>query len=135
MRFLVISTPRYQVPVEKLPGLLAAERAWYDRNRECLGAYGWFAEGGGFGLVDVPDVESSAASTWSIRSSRARRRRSARSSTPTSPSSRSARCSSSRESPFLPRLKTGVSAERPRPPSLREPALRRSQRASGDRRL
>ena len=58
MRFLVISTPKYQVPVEQLPGLLAAEREWYDRNREYLEAYGWFAESGGFGLADVPDIET-----------------------------------------------------------------------------
>jgi hypothetical protein len=58
MRFLVISTPKYQFPLEQLPGLLAAEREWYDRNREYLDAYGWFADSGGFGLVDVPDVET-----------------------------------------------------------------------------
>jgi hypothetical protein len=58
MRFLVISTPQYQVPLEQLPGLLAAEREWYDRNREYLEAYGWFADRGGFGLVDVPDVDT-----------------------------------------------------------------------------
>jgi hypothetical protein len=58
MRFLVISTPKYPVAVQELPGLLAAERAWYDRNREYLEAYGWFADSGGFGLVDVPDVET-----------------------------------------------------------------------------
>jgi len=58
MRFLVISTPKYQVPVEQLPGLLAAEREWYDRNREYLEAYGWFADSGGFGIADVPDVET-----------------------------------------------------------------------------
>jgi hypothetical protein len=58
MRFLVISTPMHQVPLEQLPGLLAAEREWYDRNREYLEAYGWFADRGGFGLVDVPDLET-----------------------------------------------------------------------------
>ena len=58
MRFLVISTPQHQVPVEQLPGLLTAEREWYDRNREYLEAYGWFADKGGFGLVDVPDLET-----------------------------------------------------------------------------
>jgi hypothetical protein len=58
MRFLVISTPKYQVPLEQLPGLLAAEREWYDRNREYLETYGWFPEGGGFGVADVPDVET-----------------------------------------------------------------------------
>ena len=58
MRFLVISTPKYQVPLEQLPGLLAAERDWYDRNREYLETYGWFPEGGGFGVADVPDVET-----------------------------------------------------------------------------
>jgi hypothetical protein len=58
MRFLVISTPKHQVPVEQLPGLLDAEREWYDRNREYLEAYGWFADKGGFGLVDVPDLET-----------------------------------------------------------------------------
>jgi hypothetical protein len=58
MRFLVISTPKHQVPMEELPGLLAAEREWYDRNREYLEAYGWFADKGGFGLVDVPNLET-----------------------------------------------------------------------------
>ena len=55
MRFLVIQTPKYPLPLEEIPGLLAAERDWYDRNREHLEAYGWFADKGGFGLVDVPD--------------------------------------------------------------------------------
>jgi hypothetical protein len=58
MRFLVISTPKHKLPVEQLPGLLAAEREWYDRNREYLEEYGWFADKGGFGLVDVPDLET-----------------------------------------------------------------------------
>jgi hypothetical protein len=58
MRFLVISTPMHQVPVEQLPGLLTAQREWYDRNREYLDEYGWFADKGGFGLVDVPDLET-----------------------------------------------------------------------------
>lgn len=58
MRFLVIVTPKHQVPIEQLPGLLAAERQWYDHNREYLEAYGWFADKGGFGLVDVPDIET-----------------------------------------------------------------------------
>jgi hypothetical protein len=58
MRFLVISTPRYQAPLDQLPNLLAAEREWYDRNHEYLEAYGWFADKGGFGLVDVPDLET-----------------------------------------------------------------------------
>jgi hypothetical protein len=58
MRFLVISTPMHQVSVEQLPGLLTAERESYDRNREYLEEYGWFADKGGFGLVDVPDLET-----------------------------------------------------------------------------
>lgn len=58
MRFLVISTPKHQLPMEQLPGLLSAEREWYGRNREHLEAYGWFADKGGFGLVDVPDLET-----------------------------------------------------------------------------
>ena len=58
MRFLVISTPIHPVPIEEIPGLLTAEREWYDRNREYLEAYGWFADRGGFGLVDVPDLET-----------------------------------------------------------------------------
>jgi hypothetical protein len=58
MRFLVISTPKYHVPLEQIPDLLAAEREWYDRNREYIEAYGWFADRGGFGLVDVPDIET-----------------------------------------------------------------------------
>jgi hypothetical protein len=58
MRFLVISTPTFPAPLEELPGMLAAERQWYDRNREYLETYGWFADKGGFGLVDVPDLET-----------------------------------------------------------------------------
>jgi hypothetical protein len=58
MRFLVLSTPKERPPLEQLPGLLTAEREWFDRNREYLEAYGWFADSGGFGLVDVPDLET-----------------------------------------------------------------------------
>ena len=58
MRFLVIVTPKYQVPPEQLPALLTSEREWYDRNREHIEEYGWFADKGGFGLVDVPDLET-----------------------------------------------------------------------------
>ena len=58
MRFLVISTPRDQMPFEQLAGLLDAEREWYDRNRDYLAEYGWFADKGGFGLVDVPDLDT-----------------------------------------------------------------------------
>jgi hypothetical protein len=58
MRFLVLSTPKDPSPLEQLPGLLTAEREWFDRNREYLEAYGWFADEGGFGLVDVPDLET-----------------------------------------------------------------------------
>jgi len=58
MKFLVIQTPTYEVPIEQVPGMLAAERDWYDRNREYLDAYGWFVEGGGFGIADVPDAET-----------------------------------------------------------------------------
>ena len=58
MRFLVIQIPKHPLPLEEVPRLLAAEREWYDRNREYLEAYGWFADKGGFGLVDVPDVET-----------------------------------------------------------------------------
>ena len=58
MRFLVISTPKHQLPLEQVPGLLDAERQWYDRNSEYLESYGWFADGGGFGLVDMPDLET-----------------------------------------------------------------------------
>jgi hypothetical protein len=58
MRFLVLSTPKERPPLEQLPDLLTAEREWFDRNREYLVAYGWFADTGGFGLVDVPDLET-----------------------------------------------------------------------------
>lgn len=58
MRFLVIQTPKHEIPLEQASGLLTAEREWYDRNREYLEAYGWFVDRGGFGLADVPDLET-----------------------------------------------------------------------------
>jgi hypothetical protein len=58
MRFLVIQTPKHPLSLDEIPGLLRAEREWYDRNREHIEAYGWFADAGGFGLVDVPDLET-----------------------------------------------------------------------------
>ena len=57
MRFLVIQTPKHQTPVEQLP-VCWPRSEWYDRNREYLETYGWVADKGGFGLVDVPDLET-----------------------------------------------------------------------------
>jgi hypothetical protein len=56
MRFLVISLPRSEtVPPELLPGLLDAEREWRGRYSDRIDSYGWFAGGGGFGIVDAGD--------------------------------------------------------------------------------
>jgi hypothetical protein len=58
MRFLVISTPRQPLAPDQLPPLLEAERAWRERYAGRLHAYGWFAEGGGYGVADVDDLET-----------------------------------------------------------------------------
>ena len=56
MRFLVVSLPSSApVPTELLPGLLDAEREWRGRYDDRIDSYGWFAGGGGFGIVDAGD--------------------------------------------------------------------------------
>jgi muconolactone delta-isomerase len=58
MRFLVTSTPRQAPTPDQVPALLEAERAWRERHAGRLHAYGWFAEGGGYGVADVDDLET-----------------------------------------------------------------------------
>jgi len=55
MRLLVVSTPRGEIPPERLPPLLDAMLEWYDRYQGKLDAFGSFIGGGGFGVVDVAD--------------------------------------------------------------------------------
>ena len=106
MRFLVVQTPKHEIPLEQVSGLLSAEREWYDRNREYLEAYGWFVDRGGFGLVDVPDLKTLNRINKEHPFAYKAKHRSGRSSMPTSPSSSSAPCSSRKGTPFLPRQRT-----------------------------
>jgi hypothetical protein len=55
MRFLVVGLPRSPVPPEQLSDVVAAEPQWYERHRDKIEVYGWFAGGGGFAIVNVED--------------------------------------------------------------------------------
>jgi hypothetical protein len=55
MRFLVTMTPKHQVPLENLPGMLDAAMAWHDRHHDHFESFGTFVGGGGFGVVNAAD--------------------------------------------------------------------------------
>jgi muconolactone delta-isomerase len=55
MRFLVTMTPKHQVPLENLPGMLDAAIAWHDRHSDHFESFGTFVGGGGFGVVNAAD--------------------------------------------------------------------------------
>ncbi len=55
MRFLVVGLPRFPIPPEQLPSVVAAEPEWYERHRDKIELHGWFPGGGGFAVVNVED--------------------------------------------------------------------------------
>ena len=58
MRFLVIAEPTARAERTELDALIDAEQEWRARFAEQLDVYGWFAAGGGFGIIDVDDEAS-----------------------------------------------------------------------------
>jgi muconolactone delta-isomerase len=59
MRFHVLYRPKFQAPPEQLPAMFEGAQAWKERHQEHIEVDGLFpGQGGGFGIVDVPDVET-----------------------------------------------------------------------------
>jgi hypothetical protein len=58
MDFLVVVRPREGLPIDHISMMLGASREWYQRHQSSFRAFGTFAGGGGFGVVNVPDVET-----------------------------------------------------------------------------
>jgi hypothetical protein len=58
MRALVIGRPRFQVSTEQLSGMVQGALDWVDRNRQSIVVQGGFPAGGGFAVLDVPDLET-----------------------------------------------------------------------------
>jgi hypothetical protein len=56
MRFLVISKPKFPVPMEQLPMMMQGFAAWRARYRAQSDGFWFFAgDGGGAGVLNVPD--------------------------------------------------------------------------------
>jgi hypothetical protein len=58
MRVLVIGRPRFQVPPEQFAGMVQGALDWFERHRGSIIISGGFPAGGGFAVLDVPDVET-----------------------------------------------------------------------------
>jgi hypothetical protein len=58
MRALVMSRPRFQVPPQQLSGMVQGALDWVDRHRDSIVVSGAFPAGGGFAVLDVPDLET-----------------------------------------------------------------------------
>jgi muconolactone delta-isomerase len=58
MQFLVVAKPQFQAPPDQLPAMIEAAMEWTDRYANELKEFGTFPGGGGFGIADVPDVET-----------------------------------------------------------------------------
>jgi muconolactone delta-isomerase len=58
MDFLVVVRPRSALPIDHIAMMLGASRQWYQRYQSSFRAFGTFAGGGGFAVLNVPDVET-----------------------------------------------------------------------------
>jgi hypothetical protein len=57
LRALVMGRPRFQVPPQQLSGMVQGALEWFDRHRDSIVVSGSFPGGGGFAVLDVPDLE------------------------------------------------------------------------------
>jgi hypothetical protein len=55
MRALVIGIPKFQIPPDRLPGIIDGALSWHERHQDKLEAFGTFPGGGGFGIIDASD--------------------------------------------------------------------------------
>jgi hypothetical protein len=58
MRALVIGTPKFPPPPEKLPEMIEGALAWHQRYSDRFEVFGNFIGGGGFAVVNVPDEQT-----------------------------------------------------------------------------
>jgi muconolactone delta-isomerase len=58
MRFLVVATPRLEIPRDEILGMIDAAEAWRERHADRITEFGIFPGGGGFGIIDAPDEGS-----------------------------------------------------------------------------
>ena len=66
MRFLVIARPKFPIPPDQVLALTEGAKQWYDRYEGQLEAFGNFASGGGFGVVDATDETSLLTMLWEM---------------------------------------------------------------------
>jgi hypothetical protein len=58
MRALVIGSPRFQAPPEQVAGMVQGALDWVEWHRDSIVIDRAFPAGGGFAILDVPDVET-----------------------------------------------------------------------------
>jgi hypothetical protein len=55
MRILIVATPRFEIPPERLPSMIDAAVEWHNRYRDRFDVFGTFPGGGGFAALNVAD--------------------------------------------------------------------------------
>ena len=58
MDYLVVVRPRTVPPLDQIAGMLGAARQWYQRHESSFRAFGTFAGGGGFVVVNSDSIET-----------------------------------------------------------------------------
>jgi hypothetical protein len=57
VKALVIGRPKFQVPPDMAPMITQGALDWYDRYKDRFVEFGTFLGGGGFGVVEIDDVD------------------------------------------------------------------------------
>jgi hypothetical protein len=58
VKALVIGRPQFPIPPEQAPMVVQGALDWYERYKDRFVEFGTFLGGGGFGVVEVDDVET-----------------------------------------------------------------------------
>jgi hypothetical protein len=66
MQFLVVARPRDPLPLEQIQILTDASKQWYERYKARFEAFGNFASGGGFGVVNAEDEQELFRIIWEM---------------------------------------------------------------------
>jgi hypothetical protein len=66
VQFLVVARPRDPVPPEMIQMLTDGSKQWYERYKDRFEAFGNFASGGGFGVVNADNEQDLFRMIWEM---------------------------------------------------------------------
>ena len=66
MQYLVVARPRDPLPMEQIQMLTEGAKQWYERYQSKFEAFGNFASGGGFGVVNAEDEQELFHMIWEM---------------------------------------------------------------------